>query len=156
LYRYKSGTIWNTSQSVILMATSKSRAWFFTWNNYPKDGLEQLCRYFETEKVEYIFQEERGDKGTPHLQGVIRYKNPRASAPMTACSGKAHWERCRSWTKAKKYCSKLETRVGRVYHNLKDFTYRRTIKDPLNGKIPYTWQAEVLELIMGNPDDRLI
>lgn len=71
----------------------RSRAWFFTWNN-PSEGIvAQLDDIFND--VEYVCQMEIGDSGTRHLQGVMRYSNPRDKVDIDKFD-LCHWERCRS------------------------------------------------------------
>ena len=50
---------------------SAGKRWCFTWNNYDVDAMAQLGQWFDELKLEWIFGEERGEKGTPHLQGYI-------------------------------------------------------------------------------------
>lgn len=67
----------------------------------------------EWEKVKYlIFQKEKGEEGTIHLQGYVCFtQNMRISA-LKKLNARAHWEKRRgSHAQAKAYCSKDETRV---------------------------------------------
>lgn len=101
---------------------SKHRNWVFTLNNYTTDEHEQLQEFRRTilggdceERqlgIKYIcFQPERGLNGTPHLQGVLICKNPRALGGMRQLLERAHWEPMRgSLQQAIEYCSKEETR----------------------------------------------
>lgn len=132
---------------------TRSRAWFFTWNNPEEGTVAQLGSTFS--EVEYVCQLERGEEGTPHLQGVIRFKNPR-EGPGEDLFGLCHWERCRNWRAAVKYCTKVESRIDGPWTNVEGLTWRETIKDPLAGRELYWWQKNVLELIEGEPDNRSI
>lgn len=53
---------------------SKSRGWCFTLNNYTEDQYNSIlriqCNYL-------IVGKEKGELGTPHLQGYLHFKNPR-------------------------------------------------------------------------------
>ena len=53
--------------------------WFLTWNNYPKDYLEIIKLAFEGKEwfSHGVFQQERGENGTPHIQGVFFLKDKR-------------------------------------------------------------------------------
>ena len=44
---------------------------FFTWNNYSMQDIETLQSMFGHMAYDYVFQEEKGNSGTPHLQGVV-------------------------------------------------------------------------------------
>lgn len=135
----------------------RSRAWFFTWNNYTAVEMAQIHKKFtEINGLSFAFQEETGKEGTKHLQGVIRFKNPMGMAFQDEYSNKIHWERCRSWKKAIKYCTKRDTRSGKVLHNIAGLKVRKSIKDPLAGKELYAWQNKVLDILNKEPEDRLI
>ena len=56
--------------------------WCFTINNYDLEQIERLERVFEHEVSWYIFQEETGDEGTPHLQGTLKLKNRKRLTEM--------------------------------------------------------------------------
>lgn len=55
----------------------RSRDWCFTLNNYVDQDITQLeeidCKYV-------IYGKERGDSGTPHLQGYVYFANARTGA----------------------------------------------------------------------------
>lgn len=71
----------------------RSRSWFFTYNNPSDIFVAQLGDIFLGRGIkDYVFQKERGK--TIHLQGVIRYDNPREEWPDMGKN--FHWERCRS------------------------------------------------------------
>jgi len=50
----------------------RSRGWIFTWNNYKPEDWESMqsikCQYL-------VVAQEVGEKGTPHLQGFVYFKN---------------------------------------------------------------------------------
>lgn len=50
--------------------------WVMTWNNYPKDVLEQIEHNLVPLCIKYVFAKEVGKEGTPHIQGafVLRKK----------------------------------------------------------------------------------
>jgi len=98
----------------------RSRAWFFTYNNYSTENLTQLHSKIKSLEVDYVFQEELGLEGTPHIQGCMRFKNPVYISFQKNFTNKIHWERCRSWPKSIQYCTKRETRINNtVYSNIK-------------------------------------
>ena len=141
------GSSGNTKRNPI-----RSRSWFFTWNNYDCK-MAQLAEIFDDLDVEYVFQEETGDNGTPHIQGCIRFKNPQRMGFQEEFPKEIHWERCRNWRKATKYCSKRLTRTGQCLNNI-GLKIRKTIKDPMDGKKLYDWEKEILEVLKKEPDVR--
>lgn len=130
----------------------RSRAWFFTKDNATEDMVAQFIDYFLCEELEYIFQLEKAESGMIHFQGVVRYKNPRDNWPNIGC----HWERCRNWRSAIKYCSKLDTRIAGPWTNIPGLKFRKTIIDPLKGKELYSWQKMLKIVLLGEPDERNI
>ncbi len=101
---------------------NRARSWFFTLNNYTPlcmDNLAQAFQQYGSEK--YIFQEEIGENKTPHLQGIVSFgKRTIEFSTMKKISDKAHWEKCQNLKAAIKYCSKKETRVGKIIqYNIK-------------------------------------
>ena len=80
----------------------------FTINN-PKEDPE-----FDEEKMHYlVFQLERGENGTLHLQGYVEMKKQmRLNAVKALLGGNPHIERRRGTAKqASDYCKKDDTRV---------------------------------------------
>lgn len=92
----------------------KSRNWAFTLNNPMEAEILSLQR----DDYEYIFQEETGESGTPHLQGTICLKDPQALSYMKKINGRAHWEVCRNKFASINYCQKGESRTGEMYTNI--------------------------------------
>uniref|UniRef100_UPI00404828F7 hypothetical protein n=1 Tax=Yoonia sp. TaxID=2212373 RepID=UPI00404828F7 len=43
----------------------------FTYNNYENSAIEMLINLFSHIAYDFVFQEEKGESGTPHLQGVV-------------------------------------------------------------------------------------
>lgn len=48
--------------------------WCFTYNNYEKNEIYKITERLNEISKQYVFQEETGENGTPHLQGVISLK----------------------------------------------------------------------------------
>lgn len=83
---------------------SKTRSYCFTLNNYTEDEADAVagidCAYL-------IYGREVGESGTPHLQGYIRFKNPRSLGGMKKLIPRAHFEaRKGSEKQAIDYCRK--------------------------------------------------
>jgi len=102
----------------------------------------------------YAFQEETGETGTPHLQGVVYFKNPVSFATVKQWNLRMHVERSRDVTRSVQYCTKVETRSGRVWTN--GFAAPR---DEL-GIVPeddlYDWQRVLLAELGGLPHPRKV
>ncbi|UOK21032.1 replication associated protein [Chifec virus UA13_150] len=126
------------------------RNWCFTWNNYTLDDIDTLTRKFCN--VDYVFQEETGEKGTPHLQGFVKFKNARYLSSLLKEFKGCYFEPCRNETAAEQYCQKNNTRTGKVYSNITKVT---ELKIPTYNQL-FDWQKKVVELIQTEPDDRSI
>lgn len=124
----------------------------FTWNNYTENDIEILETTFKTFCYMYCFQEETGANGTKHLQGVISlYKRARWSE--FGLPKAIHWEKTRNVTASYLYCSKTETRTGKIFtHN---YTVKKELKI-LDEKSFYDWQTKVIDIISQPPDDRAV
>lgn len=93
----------------------KSRTWAWTINavgtdvpfkpEHLKVGEDRIC-YFK-------YQLERGEAGTLHYQGCIRFEAPKAlgGVKKTLKCMQAHVEVCKNWTALRAYCGKADTRV---------------------------------------------
>ena len=100
---------------------SRTRNYVFTFNNYTEADLvvlRGLCSHDDDSCTYVGFQPERGAAGTPHLQGLVIWKN---AITVQACAkrlnggrragGGAHVEPMRgSAAQAKTYSSKEDTR----------------------------------------------
>lgn len=126
-------------------------SWFFTWNNYEIADIEILETFFNELCFKYCFQQETGENGTPHLQGIITLKK-RARWSEFGLPKEIHWEKPQHVTKSYEYCSKIETRTGKVF--CKNYT-------PLYGNIDLItpnkkWQLKILDIIHEKPDIRKV
>ena len=82
----------------------RSRNFCFTINNYTEDVLNAIldvdCKYL-------IVGKEVGDKGTPHLQGFVCFKNQKTLSALKKINDAAHWEITRgTLSQARDYCKK--------------------------------------------------
>lgn len=130
---------------------SASIHWCFTLNNYTDSEISDLLGELKNVKLckSYIFQEETGEEGTAHLQGYVEFA--KKARPLESIPNKRiHWEKCRSPKASIAYCSKEDTRTGKIYTNLK---LPKPIKliDSL-----YSWQQEIVDICNTEPDDRTI
>jgi hypothetical protein len=83
--------------------------------------MEQTLSVVGTDPL-YVFQLEKGESGTLHYQGVIRFKHPIRFSTLREAMPGAHLERCRSWSHSIKYCGKPDGRVHGPITNIKDYT----------------------------------
>ena len=106
-------TITPPHSNVIQIAPAKD--WCFTLNNYTSENISSIKTNDKIKR--YIFQEEVGESGTPHLQGYIEFKDK--VRPLSIFSSdRFHWEK-RKGTKSEaiNYCCKIDTRAGEVFSN---------------------------------------
>lgn len=135
---------------------TRHRKYIFVWNNYTKDDLAYLENYCNKYVSEYVYQEETGECGTRHIQGVLEFKNQIDFATMKKDFPKCHIEACRNIKAQIAYCSKPETRTGQVFTNKKNLKIRESIKDFYSPDLITAWQNEILEIIKSEPDRRKI
>lgn len=89
--------------------SSVCKHWCFTLNNYTDEDIKRLQSIQELDVFQYIvFGKERGDSGTPHLQGFVSFKRRKTFRfTQDALGGKAHLERARGTpSQAAAYCKK--------------------------------------------------
>lgn len=133
----------------------QTKRWCFTLNNYSLVQMEQMEQVLHSLCVKFIFQEEKSESGTNHLQGCFWLKSKRRLTELKKqICNECHYEVCRSWEHSILYCCKEDTRCGRVI--------RKSVKLPpkeikvLDSKIFYPWQKEVLSIVEQEPCDRTI
>ena len=51
---------------------SPSLNWCFTVNNYNSEDIQMFLKSDSSIVPKFVFQEETGESGTPHLQGYLR------------------------------------------------------------------------------------
>ena len=99
-------------------------------------------------------QPEIGEDGTPHIQGVLVFRNAKFFSELHNVDSAIHWEKARNLMACRNYCSKLKTQAGTVW--TKGFAVAETVKDPLAGKELYGWQKEIVKLCEEDADDRKV
>ncbi len=134
----------NTNQS------SPKVHWCFTLNNYSQDDIHYISSNSSIKS--YIFQEETGEEGTPHLQGYLAFKSKQRLSALKKINPKIHWEPCRDIKASIAYCSKSETRTGKIYANI---PYPKPLKC-LKYEQLYDWQKNIVDIAKTEPDDRTI
>ncbi len=133
---------------------ARSRHWFLTFNNADDDDIETVLGLGA---VSYVMQEETSSTGTPHLQGVFSFRNPKYwRALNNKTGGQAYWAPALNIPACRNYCRKERTRTGRRWN--KGYTFQRSQKilHGLEGKTLYHWQQKLMDILMGDPDKRKI
>jgi len=132
-----------------------SKKWCFTFNNYSDhlkkygfDGLDNFAARLHKCGL-YVFQQEKGESGTPHLQGCIYFD--KACRPMETIKIKEiHWEKCKNWDASLVYCTKEEGRDGKIFTNID------SLKDPDYIPEIYGWQVDLEKKILKEPNRRTV
>jgi hypothetical protein len=126
--------------------------WFFTFNNYGPNDITRLKIYFNRHCKSYIFQEETGANGTPHLQGSISWTTRKRLTEFKGFDERIHWEATKNSKAADKYACKEATRTGSVFIQEKVKAFVRTSSkfDTIKPR------EEIMELIRHEPDNRTI
>ncbi len=130
----------------------KGKSWFLTWNNYTETSVETLL---SLSPKKWMIQEEKGKEGTPHLQGILTFIADKTWLYLSAQVPECYWDLCRSVTASVKYCSKIDSRNGRIWMN----GYKPKsveVRDPLVGKKLYKYQKAVIKICGQQPHDRRI
>ncbi len=132
-------------------SSNQRKNWFFTWNNYNgEQSIKTLIDKFDSICSKYIFQEEIGKNGTPHLQGCIELKN-RMRFSEFSLDKQIHWEITKMKENAEIYCSKLNTRAG------KTFSKGIILKEELEIITEFEdWQQMIINEISEKPQHRII
>lgn len=126
----------------------RCRSFVFTLNNYEISDISSIKTLSEV----YCFQAEKGENGTPHLQGCIRFPNQKVFSEVSKLLPRAHIEKCKSWKDSVVYCQKPEGRIDGPW--CKGVKKIIKIKDPLE-KVQ-EWQQDILNYISGEVNPREI
>lgn len=89
--------------------------WCFTINNYTSEDKLNLDQAVANGQAKYlVYQEERGENGTDHVQGYIQLtKRQRLSGVKRIVGERAHCEKAKgSPQQNKTYCTKPDTRIA--------------------------------------------
>lgn len=90
----------------------RARIWQWTLNNYSGEDEIHLKEFAEKNCVYSVWQPEMSSTGTPHLQGMFEFKNPRYFTALKKEFPRMHLEVAKKPEALKKYCKKEETRIG--------------------------------------------
>jgi len=88
--------------------SKQAQSWMFTINN-PTEADDPR----KWDDVRYVtWQLEKGDEGTPHLQGYVEWTKNRRLSGCKKINSRAHWDiRMGTQQQAIDYCTKSDTRV---------------------------------------------
>lgn len=121
--------------------------WIFTFNNYEEDDKTKIFQILVPLCKRFVFQEETGENGTPHLQGYVELITKKRGTEIITYTNKIHWEGCNKPENAEAYCMKERTRTGEIYQ------YPKPIRLILPNK---PWQIQLLKQLENEPDDRTV
>nr|WAE42369.1 MAG: replication associated protein [Cressdnaviricota sp.] len=130
-----------------------SKRWLFTLNNYTLEEMEQMERYLRNNSEGFIYGQEVGEEGTPHLQGYVEFKKKMRMSENKTINKRIHWEIAKGDKQTNyNYCSK----DGKFVSTLKGI--RKPVKDPLAPHLTNLkkWQIKLFDILKGEPDDRVI
>ncbi|AGI95802.1 replication-associated protein [Starling circovirus] len=86
---------------------SAAKRWCFTLNNPTEEEIAAVKAWQHSEYHYAIVGKEKGEQGTPHLQGFIHLKKKVRLTSLKKVLQRAHWEKARgSDEDNEKYCSK--------------------------------------------------
>lgn len=128
---------------------SPAKNWCFTLNNYNSSDIDDIILIGSDGSNKYVFQEEIGEEGTIHLQGLIQFGTK--VRPINMFKNKTiHWEKTKNVKASILYCSKEDTRNGEIFSNMKLFKKLKLL-DPSNF---YQWEKDIIDYIDTEPNDR--
>ncbi|UYD39097.1 MAG: replication associated protein [Wigfec virus K19_521] len=130
---------------------ASAKHWAFTLNNYIPDDIINITTNSFIQK--YLFQEEVGVNGTPHLQGQLTFikKQKLDWFKIRDTFKKMHVEKTKYIIDSCYYCVKTETGSGKIYSNW--WYADECIFDTIEFK---WWQEDILLTIGTQPDLRKI
>lgn len=73
----------------------RTRAWCFTLNNYTEDELNALRNLGQSAEYCILGKEIAPSTGMHHIQGFIRFTNPRNASSLKKCSNRIHHEKAK-------------------------------------------------------------
>lgn len=84
---------------------SQSRSWCFTLNNYASAEFDSIAEWADVQYI--VVGKEKGESGTPHLQGAVTFTSPKRLSALKKLLLRAHWEPMKAQgEEAFTYCKK--------------------------------------------------
>ena len=132
---------------------SPSKHWCFTLNGYTKEDIKGFIDSSKEIVPRYVFQEEIGENGNPHLQGYLEFTTKKR--PKSVFDNKRiHWEKCKNIKKSIIYCSKNDTRKSA---DAEPFTRGIVLQKKYEINIVfYNWEKKINKILSTKPDDRTL
>lgn len=132
--------------------SSGAKRWMFTWNNYPEDWLAQMAPCLHG--CMWIAGYEVGPQGTPHVQGYCEFPVKVRPIGYKGCPKEVHWgdkdgKPCKG---SREHCVKYCSKDGKV--DLESTL--KPIKPIKVWPMSRQYQKDILGVIAGEPDDRMI
>ena len=98
------------------LTPKRARSWCFTWNNHSQENWHTCTSLFNNMKIhKMVCQEEKGKNETCHIQGFVQFNNAINFKSLKKIDEKIHWEVCKNIPASVNYCSKKDTRYGKVF-----------------------------------------
>ncbi|WAK45808.1 replication associated protein [Miresoil virus 141] len=113
----------------------------FTWNNYQKDDIRVLESKFKGLCTKFIFQEEIGEQGTPHIQGAIWLKK-KMRFTQFKLPKQINWSFMRNEEASWNYCQKEDTKITDGICIKWEWLNSIVVIDCFK-----KWQSQILEII---------
>jgi len=120
----------------------------FVWNNFKKDELDNIKIVLIKLCKRYIWGEEIGESGTPHLQGFMDLKKKMRITELKKYFPLFHFGECRNEPALIEYCQKDGC-------NIQSFGFPKPIKTLSLDQL-YDWELKILELLKTEPDGRKV
>lgn len=131
----------------------RSRRWVFTLNNWTEEEYQSIHNYMAHKSKYFIIGEEKGEQGTPHLQGYVEFKNPIDFSSIKNICNRLHLEKTRGSRKQNiDYCSKEKVKITTFPLSIKDTILKKEYQDTTW----HPWQQQVIDIINKSPDSRTI
>ncbi len=114
--------------------------------------------------AQYIFGQEVGESGTPHLQGCVRFhEKQRFTAVKKLLDDTVHWSKMRKkWSVNVTYCLKeSKGDWGKIHGNIPEasrWTWweQEVMDEEYPDVVWYPWQQDVIDIIEGKVDKRAV
>lgn len=135
----------------------RGRKWCFTLNNYTEEEYDTLTQVL-SEKGKVIIGKEKGEEGTPHLQGYIECKNAIYFNSLKKLMPRAHIEKAKGTLEQNvAYCSK----EGDTFANFEqELTYEQEYEQHMlsvyKNVVWKDWQYPILDIIESTPNERTV
>lgn len=149
----ENGTNGTTAELGNTTTNSRVRRVCFTLNNWTEVEYGTIVKNLNTSGcIGMVIGEEKGDLGTPHLQGYFELKNGRSFQSIKKMLGRSHIEKANGNREQNiAYCTKDQIKICtfkpprkvRLLQKYNDITWR-------------PWQQEVIDICETEPDNRTI